>query len=80
MNAMNVRITTAVLVGAMLVGATAVADAQTRHYRASRGYFDYDSWASRHAPSPADRAGAANFRNLTPPAGGAGRVNSQTQN
>jgi hypothetical protein len=83
---MKLSVPTIALACAAVLTATAVANAQSsRHYQGSRqyqqqGYFDYDAWASRHSSDPADRSGAANFKNLTPPAGGVGRVNSHTQN
>ena len=82
---MKLFLTPMALACAAVLSATAVANAQSgRHSQQSRqyqqGYYDYNSWASRHATSPADRTGAGNFKNLTPPAGGAGRVNSKTQN
>jgi hypothetical protein len=87
---MKSRMAIATLVGAVLLSGTGLANAQwgsryyrdqaPQSYRYQRGYYDYDYWASRHASSPADRAGAGNFKNLTPPPGGAGRVNSHTQN
>ena len=84
---MTYRIAVTALVGALLLGASGIASAQTssRHYRGQRTYdsshyYDYDGWASRHSQNPGDRSGAGNFKNLTPPAGGIGRVNSQTQN
>ena len=83
---MKLTLSAVALACVAVLSVTAAADAKSsrtwnhsRHHH-QRGHFDYDYWASRHSASPADRTGAGNFKNLTPPAGGAGRVNSHTQN
>jgi hypothetical protein len=86
---MKLHIVTAALACATVIGTTAFAQAQVPrywnyghrdYYDSYRGYAnDYDRWASRHDPIPANRSGAGNFGNLSPPLGGVGRVNSHTQ-
>ena len=90
---MTIRLATVALTCAAVVAMTTMADAQSsrRYYRDwnngwygpgyGQGYrYDYDRLESRRDPIPANRSGAGNFGNLSPPLGGVGRVDSHTQN